>query len=85
MQINFFSFSKKVLNFDFLSRIPEKKIKYISSEYFSCVSFIISIILLFIQISLTAFAVPSSQNLARSLVRVSDYNFVDLQPHYHMD
>ena len=39
--------------------------------------FIISIILLFIQISLTAFAVPSSQNLARSLVRVSDYNFVD--------
>ena len=39
--------------------------------------FIISIILLFIQISLTAFAVPSSQNLARSLVRISDYNFVD--------
>jgi len=39
--------------------------------------FIISIILLFIQISLTAFAVPSSQSLARSLVRVSDYNFVD--------
>ena len=39
--------------------------------------FIISIILLFIQISLTAFAVPSSQNLARSLIRVSDYNFVD--------
>ena len=39
--------------------------------------FIISIILFFIQISLTAFAVPSSQNLARSLVRVSDYNFVD--------
>ena len=39
--------------------------------------FIISIILLFIQITLTAFAVPSSQNLARSLVRVSDYNFVD--------
>ena len=39
--------------------------------------FIISIILLFIQISLTAFAVPSSQNLARSLVRVSDYNFID--------
>ena len=39
--------------------------------------FVISIILLFIQISLTAFAVPSSQNIARSLVRVSDYNFVD--------
>ena len=39
--------------------------------------FIISIILLFIQIGLTAFAVPSSQNLARSLIRVSDYNFVD--------
>ncbi|WP_440643513.1 LptF/LptG family permease [Candidatus Pelagibacter sp. HIMB123] len=39
--------------------------------------FIISIILLFIQISLTAFVVPSSQNLAKSLVRVSEYNFVD--------
>ena len=39
--------------------------------------FLISFILLFIQIILTAFAVPSSQNLARTLIRVSDYNFVD--------
>tara|TARA_Y100001980_G_C14496544_1_gene272986 strand:+ start:40 stop:1173 length:1134 start_codon:yes stop_codon:yes gene_type:complete len=39
--------------------------------------FIFSILLLFIQIILTAFIVPSSQTLARSIVRTADYNFVD--------
>ena len=36
-----------------------------------------SVLLLFIQIILTAFIVPNSQTLARSIVRTADYNFVD--------
>ena len=36
-----------------------------------------SLILLLFQIMLTAFVVPSSQTLARSIVRTADYNFVD--------
>ncbi len=36
-----------------------------------------SLFLFFIQIILTAFIVPKSQNLARSIIRTSDYNFVD--------
>ena len=36
-----------------------------------------SLLLLFIQIILTAFIVPNSQTLARSIVRTADYNFVD--------
>ena len=36
-----------------------------------------SILLLFIQIILTAFIVPNSQTMARSIVRTADYNFVD--------
>ena len=38
---------------------------------------IFSVLLLFIQIILTAFIVPKSQTLARSIVRTADYNFVD--------
>ena len=36
-----------------------------------------SVLLLLIQIILTAFIVPNSQTLARSIVRTADYNFVD--------
>ena len=39
--------------------------------------FSFSILLLLIQIILTAFIVPSSQTLARSIVRTADYNFID--------
>ena len=38
---------------------------------------IFSFFLLIIQILLTGFIVPKSQNLAKSIVRTSDYNFVD--------
>ncbi len=38
---------------------------------------ICSMALLIIQIILTSFVVPKSQNLARSIIRTSDYNFVD--------
>ncbi len=38
---------------------------------------ICSLVLLIIQIILTSFIVPKSQNLARSIIRTSDYNFVD--------
>lgn len=38
---------------------------------------IFSFFLLIIQILLTGFIVPKSQNLAKSMVRTSDYNFVD--------
>ncbi len=36
-----------------------------------------SLVILLIQLVLTAFIVPNSQGLARSIIRVSDYNFVD--------
>lgn len=39
--------------------------------------FIFSLLLLLIQIILTAYLVPSSQSIARSIIRTSDYNFVD--------
>ena len=38
--------------------------------------FIISIFVFLIQIILTSFVVPYSQNIARSLIRTSDYDFV---------
>ena len=38
---------------------------------------IFSLFLFFTQIILTALIVPKSQNLARSIIRTSDYNFVD--------
>ena len=38
--------------------------------------FIFSVFIFFIQIVLTSFVVPYSQNIARSLVRTSDYDFV---------
>ncbi len=38
---------------------------------------IFSILLLFFQIILTAFIVPNSQTMARSIVRTAEYNFVD--------
>ena len=36
-----------------------------------------SLVIFLIQLFLTAFIVPNSQSLARSIIRVSDYNFVD--------
>ncbi len=36
-----------------------------------------SLVILLIQLLLTTFIVPNSQSLARSIIRVSDYNFVD--------
>lgn len=39
--------------------------------------FLFSIFLFLIQIILTSFIVPKSQNLARSIIRTSDYNFVE--------
>jgi len=38
--------------------------------------FIFSVFVFFIQIVLTSFVVPYSQNIARSLIRTSDYDFV---------
>lgn len=38
--------------------------------------FIFSLFIFFIQIVLTSFVVPYSQNIARSLIRTSDYDFV---------
>ena len=38
--------------------------------------FIFSVFVFFIQIILTSFVVPHSQNIARSLIRTSDYDFV---------
>ena len=48
-----------------------KKINFIN--YF----FIVSIFLLLIQIILTTIIVPKSQNLARNLMRTSEFNFVE--------
>ena len=38
---------------------------------------IFSLLLFFVQILLMAFIVPKSQSLARSIIRTSDYNFID--------
>ncbi len=73
----FFSFSYVIAKYELKNELMifwnngVKKIHFVN--YF----FLISIILLVIQTVLTTIVVPKSQNLARNLIRSSDFNFVD--------
>ena len=73
----FFSFSYVIANYELKNELliywnfGVKKISFVN--FF----LIFSIILFSIQILLTSFIVPKAQSLARSLIRTSDYNFID--------
>ena len=73
----FFSFSYVISKYEIKNELiifwnnGVKKINFIN--YF----FIVSIFLLLIQIILTTIIVPKSQNLARNLMRTSEFNFVE--------
>ena len=73
----FFSFSYVIAKYELNNQLlifwnfGISKIKFI--HFF----FIFSIFLFFFQIIFTTFLVPKSQELARSIIRTSNYNFVD--------
>ncbi|WP_440910316.1 LptF/LptG family permease [Candidatus Pelagibacter sp.] len=73
----FFSFSYVIAKYELNNELiifwnnGIKKINFVN--YF----FLVSIALFIIQIILTTIVVPESQNLARNLMRSSDFNFVD--------
>ena len=73
----FFSFTYVIAKYELNNQLlifwnfGVEKIKFIN--FF----FLFSIIFLFFQILFTAFIVPETQSMARSLIRTSDYNFFD--------
>ena len=73
----FFSFSYIIAKYELSNELMiywnfgVQKIRFVNFFLF------FSIILLLIQILLTSILVPKSQNIARSILRVSDFNFVD--------
>ena len=73
----FFSFSYVIAKYELNNELlifwnfGINKIKFVN--FF----LLFSLFLFFIQIILTAFIVPKSQSLARSIIRTSDYNFID--------
>ena len=73
----FFSFSYIIAKYELNNELiifwnfGVSKINFVNFFFF------FSFVIFFFQIILTAFLVPKSQNLARSVVRTSDYNFVD--------
>ena len=73
----FFSFSYVIAKYEMNNELIIFWNFGVSKISFVNLFFSFSIILLFIQIILTAFIVPNSQSLARSIVRTADYNFVD--------
>ena len=73
----FFSFSYVIAKYEMNNELIIFWNFGVSKISFVNLFFSFSIILLFIQTVLTAFIVPNSQSLARSIVRTADYNFVD--------
>ena len=73
----FFSFSYVIAKYEMNNELIIFWNFGVSKISFVNLFFSFSIILLFIQTILTAFIVPNSQSLARSIVRTADYNFVD--------
>ena len=73
----FFSFSYIIAKYELNNELMiywnfgVQKIKFVNFFLF------FSIIFLIVQIFLTSILVPKSQNIARSILRVSDFNFVD--------
>ena len=73
----FFSFSYVIAKYEINNELIIFWNFGVSKINFVNLFFGFSIILLFMQIILTAFIVPNSQSIARSIVRTADYNFVD--------
>ncbi len=73
----FFSFSYVIARYEINNELIIFWNFGVSKISFINLFFVFSILLLLIQIIITAFIVPSSQTLARSIVRTADYNFVD--------
>ena len=73
----FFSFSYVIAKYELNNELIIFWNFGVSKITFVNLFLIFSILLLFFQIILTAFIVPNSQTLARSIVRTAEYNFVD--------
>ena len=73
----FFSFSYVIAKYELNNELLIFWNFGINKFHFVNFFFGISLVLMLIQIILTTFAVPNSQSLARSVIRISDYNFVD--------
>ena len=73
----FFSFSYVIAKYELNNELLIYWNFGINKTSFVNYFLIFSIFLLFIQIILTALIVPKSQSLARSLIRTSDYNFIN--------
>ena len=73
----FFSFSYVIAKYELNNELLIYWNFGINKTSFVNFFLIFSILLLFIQIILTALIVPKSQSLARSLIRTSDYNFIN--------
>ena len=73
----FFSFSYVIAKYELNNELIIFWNFGVNKIFFVNLFLIFSIFLLSVQIILTAFIVPNSQTLARSIVRTAEYNFVD--------
>ncbi len=73
----FFSFSYVIAKYELKNELLIYWNFGINKITFINFFFIFSLFLFFVQIILTAFIVPKAQSTARSIIRTSDYNFVD--------
>ena len=73
----FFSFSYVIAKYELNNELLIFWNFGINKIHFINFFFIFSLLMMLVQIILTAFAVPNSQSLARSVIRISDYNFID--------
>ena len=73
----FFSFSYVIAKYEVNNELIIFWNFGINKIHFVNFFFVVSLVLMLVQIIITAFAVPNSQSLARSVIRVSDYNFID--------
>ena len=73
----FFSFSYVIAKYELKNELLIYWNFGINKITFINFFFIFSLFLFFIQIILTAYIVPKTQSAARSIIRTSDYNFVD--------
>ena len=73
----FFSFSYVIAKYELNNELLIFWNFGINKIHFINFFFVVSLVIMLIQVILTAFAVPNSQSLARSVIRISDYNFID--------
>ena len=73
----FFSFSYVIAKYELNNELLIFWNFGINKIHFINFFFVVSLVIMLVQVILTAFAVPNSQSLARSVIRISDYNFID--------